>query len=75
MNKRIEELRSQAQRYANDYGVDEFGGEDRNKIYIIFTEKFSELLIKECMSLTENCTNSWTQDTGAELISKHFGVE
>ena len=73
MNKRIQELRSYAQHHANEHGVDEFGGEDRIKIYIIFTEKFSELLIKECISLTENCTN--TQDTVAERISKHFGIE
>ena len=38
-------------------------------------ENIAELIIKECISLTENCTNSWTQDTGAERISKHFGIE
>jgi hypothetical protein len=37
--------------------------------------EFAELIIQECMSLTENHKHYWTQKSGSESIAEHFGIE
>ena len=40
-------------------------------------EKFAELIVRKCMSLTERCLdgNDVFALNGAEIIAEHFGVE
>jgi hypothetical protein len=77
MNKQIKELAEQAgakihkEQTRSGYWVDfsNYDGFDH--------EKFAELLIQKCMSLTERCMNDNTifALNGAEIIAEHFGVE
>lgn len=40
-------------------------------------EKFAELIVKECMDITEDCLSDNTMFAlnGAEIIAEHFGIE
>ena len=48
-----------------------------NHEHSIFAEKFSELIVRECMELTQQCsTGKGIHDLFAdEIIAEHFGVE
>lgn len=64
MNERIKELALQAGH----------PGFPRGEIEL---QKFAELIIRECMLLTERCMDDDTifALNGAEIIAEHFGVE
>jgi len=68
MNKRIEELAEQAERYAND----NFKGEP------FWTEayesKFAELIIKECAKVADLADENKCEWIGGNILT-HFGVE
>ena len=73
MNERIRELAEQAEDYADSI-VDQ-GGE----FHPAYTEKFAELIIRECL---DQCYNRGMNDElyagqlkAAAYIEEHFGVE
>ena len=74
MNNQIETLAKQAAEYAIEFAVKD------QELYIPkFTEKFAELIVKECMEVawqntpeTEECEYSWLIH---DKIKQHFGVE
>jgi hypothetical protein len=70
MNERIKQLAETAYR---DVVCNHTIGDTVSREVV--DQKFAELIIKECMSLTENYSNYWTQKSGSERIAKHFGVE
>jgi len=65
MNQRIKELALEA------------GGSHYPDINTKQLERFAELIVRECMSLTERCLdgNDVFALNGAEIIAEHFGVE
>jgi hypothetical protein len=79
MNERIRELAEQAGITTN---LDtDFFEKDINKWVDYYSEKFAELIVRECAKVSEDditdgdacCTN--TADRIARQIKKHFGVE
>jgi hypothetical protein len=68
MNERIKELAKEAAREMNETGT---YSEPK------FQEKFAELIVRECMELTKQCsTGKGIHDLFAdEIIAEHFGVE
>jgi hypothetical protein len=89
MNERIKQLALQASITFTDYGSGEFLTED--DISLPRLEKFAELIVRECVSVTDDLVNrnvdgSWTSNelytdyNGAlfevkRRIQEHFGVE
>ena len=70
MNKRIKELKDQCwveRRWNNDMWIEKH----------IDLEKFAELIVRECMSITEKCsTGPGLYDLFADkIIAEYFGVE
>ena len=77
MNEQIKQLAEQAWDYADYYGM-----LSDSKEHEIFTEKFAELIVRECVKLQhKNVVVGGVSDYNrgrrelAEDISKHFGVE
>ena len=75
MNERIKKLADQAKTETNNH----FEGQrmdwvDWEKVY---DAKFAELIIRECMSITDKCsTGPAIYDLFADqIIAEHFGVE
>jgi hypothetical protein len=70
MNERILELAMQANGHHNFSDLN-------YKELDVFLEKFAELIVRECMELTKQCsTGSGIYDLFAdEIIAEHFGVE
>lgn len=62
MNKRIKQLVKQAKDHADYYAMLSDGMEQE-----IFTEKFAELIVRECANVAG-------KDVG-HFVLKHFGVE
>lgn len=75
MNERIRQLAEQAEIYAGEL-IDE--GADYNQYPRFYTEKFAELIVKECAEVCLN-PNHWYEDAAGEtfnrVIKQHFGVE
>ena len=77
MNERIRRLMEQA--------VISIDGQTFGKTYIpdAFTEKFAELIVRDCMDVVDGYTKSRTFDTHYDAVEqiealfgiKHFGVE
>lgn len=63
MNERIRELELQCFVFS----------EQTNK-RIFDREKFAELIVRECMNLTEGCRDKYL-NSAPYKIAKHFGVE
>jgi hypothetical protein len=73
MNKRIQELIKQATVEVRGHGA--FGEPERYTK--LDTEKFAELIIRECMSVADlpnNASGQWDHLLPSEVIGKHFGV-
>jgi hypothetical protein len=70
MNERIRELAVQAEIYAGDL-IDQ--GADYNQYPRYYTEKFAELIVKECAKRIDY----WESRQGEHCddLLKHFGVE
>ncbi len=69
MNERIKELAKQAQQYAEyttPQGLEWFDG---------FKQKFAELIVKECISLTSECSGKVHPDDLNELFKEHFEIK
>ena len=75
MNERIKALAEQAGEYAaqNATGDWEVGPAYQD----LFNKKFAELIVRECMSITDKCsTGPGLHDLFADnIIAEHFGVE
>lgn len=77
MNKRIQELAEQAEKYADD----NFRGEPTWSE--AFESKFAELIVRDCMDVVDGYTKSRTFDTHYDAVEqiealfgiKHNGVE
>ena len=71
MNERLEQLKRQAVGYAEE--VFDYHGKDYREIVM---EKFAELIIRECLSITKKQYNDTLPWGGVEdTIKEHFGVE
>ena len=77
MNAQIKLLSEQAIEYADYYAMLSGGKEQE-----IFTEKFAELIVKECANhcdllLDHKISSEWSRGTHdcSRAIKKHFGVE
>lgn len=71
MNKLIEELAEQAEKYADYYAMLSETGEKE-----IFTEKFAELIVLECAEMFEGVyTDQHPSKRIDTRIKQHFGVE
>ena len=74
MNRRIKELAEQADKLVSE----------KNKYYGLmeYSEKFAELIVRECMDLLEDYTTdvhvggiAYNVLSAEETLQKHFGVE
>jgi hypothetical protein len=80
MNERIKELAEQAKEYA-DTKYSKLVSASRwgdcvPGIRELYTEKFAELIVKECAGIVQPYMSRWPED--AELtkrIKEHFGVK
>ena len=77
MNERIRELAEQAEIYAGEL-IDE--GADYNQYPRYYTEKFAELIVKECMAVAAKQRkpanlNYNPSERFVEDLRQHFGVE
>ena len=80
MNERIKELAEQAEIYAGKL-IDE--GADYDQYPRYYTEKFSELIVQECIQQAHDVAKLrganddmiYGADTAAGRIAKHFGIE
>ena len=72
MNKRIQELSEQAGITTNlDTNYFE---KDMNKWVDYFSEKFAELIVRECVGIADH-SNVTGKSIIGERIKEHFGVE
>jgi len=73
MNERIRELAEQAGITTN---LDtEYFEKDVNKWVDYYSEKFAELIIRECADLVDNHDDSYPYVSFGDMIKQHFGVE
>jgi len=76
MNERIDELKRQALMFAQE----KCNGQSRDANGVlrsdIMTEKFAELIVKECAKIAGKAeySDTWTEPV-EDTIKKHFGVE
>ena len=74
MNERIKQLAEQAEMYAGDL-IDQ--GADYDQYPRYYTEKFAELIVKECARVADQSLNIITMkpEWPSKYIKEHFGVE
>ena len=71
MNERIKELAEQAKDYADYYSMLSDSAEQE-----IFTEKFAELIVRECgVALSPMLRDMVSRGQAFDLIKEHFGVD
>ena len=70
MNEQIRELAEQAKAYANESTKD-FTGDEPVVWMDYYTERFAELIVKECADIADKAEPYKAND----LIKQHFGVE
>ena len=80
MNNEIKQLCEQAKAYANE-STKEFIGDEPVVWMDYYTEKFAELIVRECIAICKDTdgedntdARSGRQDCAVE-IREHFGVE
>ena len=73
MNERIRELALQAISEVDYIRDDEFTNMELQKMYIpdCFSEKFAELIVRECAKAADSIAPSIVSD----VIKEHFGVK
>lgn len=71
MNEQIEKLAVQAFSFAS--AADDSDESDANW-WNAYNEKFAELIVQECMNLTEGCRDKYL-NSAPYKIAKHFGVK
>lgn len=68
MNKRIDELSQEAENYADEYWL----AGDRSWL-ATYTEKFAELIVKECADISDASFHDGS--AGYLAILNHFGIK
>jgi hypothetical protein len=79
MNKRIQKLYDQADKFATENRTQTISGPGNN-YFELFHEKFAELIVRECISTLEEKIYSSIDNEGDEIwadliLKEHFGVE
>ena len=74
MNERIKLLADHAKAYANQCTKD-IDGDVSWHWMDYYTEKFAELIVRECAEQVKNLRVNDYGISGAEIIREHFGVE
>ena len=79
MNERIRELSAIAKHLSTDEAIHLSRVHNRtlslDEEQEIFTEKFAELIVRECARVYWNIDNSETHTEYVEALKQHFGVE
>ena len=74
MNERIQELALVAGKYADE--TQPRGSYTRNGMWLYaYNEKFAELIVKECMTVSRGADSMDATHEAWYLIKQHFGVE
>ena len=72
MNERIKELDKQAKLWA----IDNTNFPISSHIPAGYTEKFAELIVRECIGIVQPHISRWPEDCELVIkIKEHFGVE
>jgi hypothetical protein len=71
MNERIKQLAEQAEIYAGEL-IDE--GADYDQYPRYYTEKFAELIVRECAKIADIADESKCEWIGGNILI-HFGIE
>ena len=79
MNKRIQKLYDQADKFATENRTQTISGPGNN-YFELFHEKFAELIVAECISTLEEKIYRSIDHEGDEIwidliLKEHFGVE
>ena len=79
MNERIKELAEQARKYADENRPGSFVKYDP-EWFVLYNEKFAELIVAECISTLEEKIYRSIDGDGDEvwsdiILKEHFGVE
>ena len=75
MNERIKELIEQAEDYSAEQHAP-YSHHERVLRYEVFKEKFAELIVKECVTIMTDASDSKLRLSDAIWNTKiHFGVE
>ena len=69
MNKRIEELALEAEKFAD--WVANYSG----KFHAAFTEKFAELIVQECINIVASGGEFASRPKLVEKLQEHFGIQ
>ena len=73
MNERIKELVEKSKEYAKE-STKNFTGDEPIGFMDFYTEKFAELIVKECLDTVAVCGGTTKFDHWS-AIKEHFGVE
>lgn len=79
MNAQIKQLCEQSKVYANESTKD-FTGNEPVVWMDYYTEKFAELIVRQCMDLVKDCYAEpgrclYQSVCASTIIEEHFGVE
>ena len=74
MNERIKDVCEQAKAYANE-STEDFTGDEPVAWMDYYTEKFAELIVKECAEQVDLYFSEFYNGTAEQRILKHFGIE
>ena len=74
MNNELKQLCEQAKAYATESTKD-FTGDEPVVWMDYYTEKFAELIVKECAKQVDLYFSEFYNGTAEQRILKHFGIE
>ena len=74
MNNEIKQLCEQAKAYANE-STKEFIGDEPVVWMDYYTEKFAELIVRECISMADDFECDVNQRGLVDQMKQHFGIE
>jgi hypothetical protein len=86
MNERIRELRTQAAAWVSEnhqpQDPNAYSQKEIDQRYLMYEEKFAELIVRESMDLLEDFTNDiylggieYVVVGASETLQEHFGIE
>ena len=86
MNERIRELRTQAAAWVSEnhqpQDPNAYSQKEIDQRYLMYEEKFAELIVRECMDLLEDFTTDihlggieYAVVGASETLQEHFGIE
>jgi UDP-N-acetyl-D-mannosaminuronic acid transferase (WecB/TagA/CpsF family) len=69
-------VKARIKEFEKQSGLEIFGLGARKEIWESATEKFTQLIVQECVQICEQGTTTQTTSTGAaSMIKQHFGVK